>query len=1208
MANIKITDLNNFADPNSTDVLPIVDVAEDETKKVSIGNLMKSAFAGTAALPGVAFAVDEDTGMYRNASDQLAFATGGVERILIDDNGDVTISGSLTVNGTTTTIDSTTLTVEDKNIELGVVDTPSDTTADGGGITLKGATDKTINWVDSTDSWTSSENVDLASGKTYKIAGSAVLSATELGAGVTNSSLTSVGTITTGVWNGTALTADAIGADAINGSKIADDSIDSEHYVDGSIDNVHVSASAAIAGTKISADFGAQNLTVDTNVLHVDATNDRVGVGTASVDTKLVVAGNNNGSTNNNTLRFVDLDTSSSATQESGRIEFLTSDSTQSGVHSYIAGQTLDTNGNGGLTFGTGLAGSATEKARIDSSGRLLVGTNTDIADTGTALLQAAWTGGGGLILARNDTGVTEGNDLGYIKFMGNDTTSNTYRNLGLIQVEADGTHAAGDNPTRMLFWTTADGAENPTERMRIDSSGNVVFNANRALNRPRIILSTPDEGTDLRHLFGANLQVDTSGTFTTPATSISGGGWLYQSAQGLDNHGDMIYLSAPDTNAESSTPLERLRIDSSGRLLVGSNSARTELAQSDIQLEGTGSGAARILVVSNNNLNANGSGFYLARSRGDAVGDFDIVQDNDALGSIFFQGADGTDLASRAAEILGEVDGTPAENSIPGALAFRTTAEGDGNTTERMRIDSSGRLLVGTNSAANAGASAILQVVHASGAGFVLAKNDTTITSDELIGQILFSGNDSNGTYQTCAAIQCRSDGAHGTNDKPSALVFRTTPDGGNSAGERMRIDSSGVIRSIGNITGTYENLLLTDNTTNSSTKRAGINCLHYNTAEEPFALIHAASSSTANSLRIGGNTSTSSANTATEIRFFTASNQTTTAAPEIARFDSSGRLLIGTNVSRTTGTDRQFQIEGTSNATSGMSVIRNSNDAFGPTINLGKTRGTAVGANTLVAENDNVGSIYFRGGDNTDCNNIAAGIEVEIDDAPGSNDMPGRLIFSTTPNGGTSPTEHMRIDSVGTVSMHRQNGTQQLRLGTIDGSTFSSGRENYMIIYGESATDYVLIRACNTADGTPILDCQINGTRRIEIESDGDIYNTNGTYSALSDARLKENIVDAASQWDDVKALRVRKFNFTEASGYPTDTKIGFVAQEVEQVSPGLVKTNPDEDIDGSDLGTTTKTVKTSILFTKAVKALQEAMERIETLEAKVAALEAG
>ena len=76
----------------------------------------------------------------------------------------LTLSGDLTVNGTTTTIDSTTLTVEDKNIELGKVDTPSDTTADGGGITLKGATDKTITWVDSTDCWTFNQNVEVTSG------------------------------------------------------------------------------------------------------------------------------------------------------------------------------------------------------------------------------------------------------------------------------------------------------------------------------------------------------------------------------------------------------------------------------------------------------------------------------------------------------------------------------------------------------------------------------------------------------------------------------------------------------------------------------------------------------------------------------------------------------------------------------------------------------------------------------------------------------------------------------------------------------------------------------------------------------------------------------------------------------------------------------------------------------------------------------------
>ena len=78
---------------------------------------------------------------------------------------DLTLSGNLTVNGTTTNINTTNLVIEDKNIILGDVETPSDVTADGGGITLKGTTDKTFNWVDSTDSWTSSEHLTLSTAK-----------------------------------------------------------------------------------------------------------------------------------------------------------------------------------------------------------------------------------------------------------------------------------------------------------------------------------------------------------------------------------------------------------------------------------------------------------------------------------------------------------------------------------------------------------------------------------------------------------------------------------------------------------------------------------------------------------------------------------------------------------------------------------------------------------------------------------------------------------------------------------------------------------------------------------------------------------------------------------------------------------------------------------------------------------------------------------
>ena len=127
--------------------------------------------------------------------------------------------------------------------------------------------------------------------------------------------------------------------------------------------------------------------------------------------------------------------------------------------------------------------------------------------------------------------------------------------------------------------------------------------------------------------------------------------------------------------------------------------------------------------------------------------------------------------------------------------------------------------------------------------------------------------------------------------------------------------------------------------------------------------------------------------------------------------------------------------------------------------------------------------------------------------------------------------------------------------------------------------------------------------GVDKILIYGNGNVVNVNNSYGSLSDVKLKENIVDASSQWDDIKDIRVRKYNFIEGQ---THTQIGVVAQEIETVSPGLVTESPDRDEDGNDLGTVTKSVNYSVLYMKAVKALQEAMDRIETLETKVAALE--
>lgn len=109
-------------------------------------------------------------------------------------NGNVTVGGNLTVQGTNTIINANTITVSDKNIELGTTGSPTNTTADGGGITLKGTTDKTFTWSNTTAAWTSSEDLNLLTGKVYEINGTTVLSGTALGSGVTGSSLTSFGT------------------------------------------------------------------------------------------------------------------------------------------------------------------------------------------------------------------------------------------------------------------------------------------------------------------------------------------------------------------------------------------------------------------------------------------------------------------------------------------------------------------------------------------------------------------------------------------------------------------------------------------------------------------------------------------------------------------------------------------------------------------------------------------------------------------------------------------------------------------------------------------------------------------------------------------------------------------------------------------------------------------------------------------------------
>ena len=208
----------------------------------------------SASTPGYAFDGDPNTGLLRTGADELALVTGGTARLTADASGNINIPGNLSVQGTTTTIDSTTLVVKDKNIEMGAVTSPTDVTADGGGITLKGTTDKTINWIDSTDAWTFSEHVDLASTKEIRIAGTKVLDATSLGSGVVSSSLTSVGTIATGTWSATTI--------AVNKGGTGQTSYTDGQLLIGNSTGNTLAKSTLTAGSGISITNGSGSITI----------------------------------------------------------------------------------------------------------------------------------------------------------------------------------------------------------------------------------------------------------------------------------------------------------------------------------------------------------------------------------------------------------------------------------------------------------------------------------------------------------------------------------------------------------------------------------------------------------------------------------------------------------------------------------------------------------------------------------------------------------------------------------------------------------------------------------------------------------------------------------------------------------------------------------------------------------------------------------
>jgi len=353
---------------------------------------------------------------------------------------------------------------------------------------------------------------------------------------------------------------------------------------------------------------------------------------------------------------------------------------------------------------------------------------------------------------------------------------------------------------------------------------------------------------------------------------------------------------------------------------------------------------------------------------------------------------------------------------------------------------------------------------------------------------------------------------------------------------------------------------------------------------------------------------------------RVITGSGTANTLEGEANLSFSGTQLLQGGQTSASTaGYSGTLQVNGVNdNVTIGINSFKN-NDGGGNLV-IGKSRNASVGSFTALQNNDVIGAIRWAGDDGTDYASVAASIDVRIDGTPGSNDMPGRMIFSTTADGSAIPDERMRIDSAGRILANTAS--------PIDNNAAFSIKElaNYPLATKVDATGNTQQIGFNNGNG------HIGG------------ITTNGTSTAFntsSDYRLKENISYDFDATTRLKQLKPSRFNFkTDAS----KTVDGFLAHEVSNIIPEAITGSKDatetkqnvvlnangtmiyngvleqDYIDGKADGNypsdstwiaekevpVYQSIDQAKLVPLLTKALQEAITKIETLETKVTALE--
>ena len=305
-----------------------------------------------------------------------------------------------------------------------------------------------------------------------------------------------------------------------------------------------------------------------------------------------------------------------------------------------------------------------------------------------------------------------------------------------------------------------------------------------------------------------------------------------------------------------------------------------------------------------------------------------------------------------------------------------------------------------------------------------------------------------------------------------------------------------------------------------------------------------------------------------------------------ECARLMASGQWLLGTTTA-----------VGSSNAI----VIKGKSGAFNASIYLGNT----ANASTLIAGNT-LGFIEYGSADG----GVGAQVLAAADATWSStSDCPTRLVFSTTADGASSPTERMRITNSGELLINRT--TRDAAVGTgCQLQVLGTNGEWATVIRNNNASPFGLRIVHDTdANGTgnSFINCVGNATQRASIRSNGGLANFQANNADLSDLNSKKDISPASSTWNCIKHWEIVNYRYKDQPD-TDDLNIGVIAQQVAQNCPEVVtvfqeykEATEDQPAQEEQLG-----VKAQQMHWMAIKALQEAQVRIEQLEAKVAALE--